>query len=325
MYQALPSYSELAFGPVPSRRLGRSLGLNTLPLKICSYSCSYCQLGFNKKMSATRAAFYDPEAFAHAVGEKLEELACRSEKIDYITFVPDGEPTLDKNLGKVARLLGQYSIPLAIITNGSLIWDESVQEDLSLMDLVSIKVDAHEENVWRKVNHPSRTLKLDKILEGIRRFDSRYGGRIITETMVVNTVDYRGEFFRCAEFLASIKHLETAYLSIPTRPPADPKVSMPDEHVMNNAYQTYREVLGDRVELLVGYEGTDFSATGDFSSDLLAITAVHPMREDAVEALEVNDGARKGELEALLAARKVRKVLHHDKTFYIRAFRHDSY
>lgn len=142
----------LAFGPVPSRRLGRSLGVNNIPAKICSYACVYCQIGKTLKMEVERRKFYEPERIYNDVSAKVKS----GERIDYITFVPDGEPTLDINLGKEAEMLRDFGIKLAILTNSSLIWREDVREDLMNFDLVSLKLDAVSDDIWRKVNRLTR-------------------------------------------------------------------------------------------------------------------------------------------------------------------------
>ena len=131
-----------AFGPVPSRRLGRSLGINNIPPKTCSYSCVYCQLGRTSQLIANRQAFYKPKEIFKEVRRKVDEAISRNEKIDYLTFVPDGEPTLDINLGEEISLLRQIGIPIAVLTNASLLWREDVREDLLKADLVSLKVDS---------------------------------------------------------------------------------------------------------------------------------------------------------------------------------------
>ena len=137
----------LVFGPVPSRRLGRSLGVNNIPAKICSYSCVYCQLGATIKISIERRPFYDPEKIFKEVKEKIKDVG-----VDYISFVPDGEPTLDINLGKEIEMLKSLNHKIAVLTNGSLIFREDVRKDLSKADLVSLKVDAVSEDLWRKIN-----------------------------------------------------------------------------------------------------------------------------------------------------------------------------
>jgi len=113
----MADYDLLTFGPVPSRRLGQSLGINNIPPKICSYSCVYCQVGRTLHMQAERKAFYKPEEILKAVERKVKDAKNKGEGIDYLTFVPDGEPTLDINLGKEIELLKQLGIKIAVITN----------------------------------------------------------------------------------------------------------------------------------------------------------------------------------------------------------------
>jgi len=124
----------IAFGPVPSRRLGRSLGVNNIPDKVCSFACVYCQIGRTLRMELERRPFYEPELIFAEVKKKVKEARARGEEIDYITFVPDGEPTLDINLGREIDLLRGLGIPLAILTNSSLLWREDVREDLLKFD-----------------------------------------------------------------------------------------------------------------------------------------------------------------------------------------------
>ncbi|MFW6271375.1 MAG: radical SAM protein, partial [Bacillota bacterium] len=162
------------FGPVPSRRLGRSLGINNIPPKICSYSCIYCQLGLTRNMQVKREDFYSPEEIKTGVAEKIRELKENEKSIDYLTFVANGEPTLDNNLRKSIQKLKEFNISIAIITNSSLLNIKNVRDDLKKADLVSIKCDAVDDKIWKKVNRPQGNLKLKKILEGILTFSRNY-------------------------------------------------------------------------------------------------------------------------------------------------------
>lgn len=274
----------IAFGPVPSRRLGRSLGVNNIPAKICTYSCIYCQLGSTIKKQVERQSFYKPERIFREVQELFGQAEERGEKVDYLTFVPDGEPTLDTALGEEISLLRELGVKIAVITNGSLVDRVDVRRDLSMADLVSLKVDAFSENVWREVDRPHSSLNYSHILEGMVKFAHEFEGELITETMLIHGVnDYDGEIGRVAEFLVNLKP-EKAYIAIPTRPPAENWVKPASEHVINLAYQKFSERLGEnRVEYLIGYEGDSFASTGEFVEDLMSITSVHPMREDALE------------------------------------------
>ena len=141
------------FGPVPSRRLGASLGINNIPPKVCTYSCVYCQIGKTITLQYERQVFYEPDDLAREVKEKVDELKKSNTKIDYLSFVPDGEPTLDSNLGNIIERIRPLHIKIAVITNGSLIDCRDVREDLQKADLVSLKVDAGTRKTWLRTEY----------------------------------------------------------------------------------------------------------------------------------------------------------------------------
>ena len=280
----LEDIGKLAFGPVPSRRLGKSLGINNIPAKTCSYSCVYCQLGRTINMTTKRQAFYKPEDIFEETKRKVNEASSRNERIDYLTFVPDGEPTLDINLNKAISFLKQIGMPIAVLTNASLIWLNDVKEDLLKVDLVSLKVDAVNEDLWRRINRPHKNLRLDAVLEGVIEFAKKFRGLIISETMLVGGINYGDEFEEIADFLKQLKRMDKAYIAIPTRPPTEEWIRPAKEETVNSAFQIFAEKLGaDRVEYLIGYEGNAFAFTGTVEEDLLSITSVHPMRKKAVK------------------------------------------
>jgi len=148
----------LVFGPVPSRRLGRSLGINNIPPKHCSYSCLYCQVGSTKATEMRPGHFYKPESIYQAVCQHLDKLKATNETVDSLTFVPDGEPTLDAGLGKSIELLRGLNIKIAVISNASLIWQHEVREILKMADWVSLKVDSVDASIWRTINRPCERL-----------------------------------------------------------------------------------------------------------------------------------------------------------------------
>ena len=315
----LVDMGKLAFGPVPSRRLGKSLGINNIPAKTCSYSCVYCQLGRTITMATERQAFYKPEDIVREVKRKVEEAVSRSERIDFVTFVPDGEPTLDISLGKAISGLKQIEIPIAVITNASLIWRDDVKEDLLEADLVSLKVDAVSEDLWRRMNRPHKSLRLNAVLEGVTEFANMFKGAVISETMLVDGIDYGGEFEKIADFLKHLKRLDKAYIAIPTRPPAEKWVKPAEEETVNAAFQVFAEELGvDRVEYLIGYEGNAFAFTGKVEEDLLSITAVHPMREEAVEEFLKKANADWHVIEKLLEEDRLIELEYQRNRYYMR-------
>jgi wyosine [tRNA(Phe)-imidazoG37] synthetase (radical SAM superfamily) len=143
-------------------------------------------------MLIDRRAFYEPDQILAQVERRIDEVESRGEKIDYITFVPDGEPTLDVNLGREIMLLKHFGIPVAVITNASLLWNDDVGGDLLAADFVSLKVDAVSPDLWRNINRPHKDLKLDVILDGIRQFSRNFKGMLVSETMLIDNIDYKG-------------------------------------------------------------------------------------------------------------------------------------
>jgi wyosine [tRNA(Phe)-imidazoG37] synthetase (radical SAM superfamily) len=239
-------------------------------------------LGRTIQIQSDRQAFYQPEKILNAVQNKLEETRKAGEKIDYLTFVADGEPTLDINLEREIDLLKSLGIPIAVITNTSLIWQKEVRCALMKSDLVSLKVDTVDERIWRKVDRPHRLLKLSSILDEALAFVKAFNGKLITETMLIANVNDTDDSLKATAGFLGLLQPNIAYLSIPTRPPAEKWVRSPDEHIINRAYQIFEETVQD-VEYLTGYEGNAFALTGNIEADILSITSVHPMREDSVE------------------------------------------
>ena len=307
----------VTFGPVPSRRLGQSLGINNIPPKICSYACIYCQLGRTLTMQTERSDFYDPERISEEVRKRVEEVRVAGESVDYLSFVPDGEPTLDLNLGREIELVRELGVKIAVITNSSLIWREDVREELARADWVSLKVDSVREDVWRRIDRPYGRLKLQEILDGALAFSEFFAGRLVTETMLVEGVNDSVELLEeLSEFLARLRP-ETAYLAIPTRPPAEENVHAPDESGVTRAWSILSGAL-ENVEYLTGYEGDNFFSGGRVDEDLLAITSVHPMRTEAVEALLTRRGADRSVVQRLVEEGELIEVEYDGQSFLMK-------
>jgi wyosine [tRNA(Phe)-imidazoG37] synthetase (radical SAM superfamily) len=310
----------IAFGPVPSRRLGRSLGINNIPPKVCTYSCVYCQLGRTIKMQVERSAFYEPEEILRDVQTKVERAKEAGEPINYLAFVPDGEPTLDANLGREIGMLRSLGIKIAVITNSSLIWREDVREDLMEADWVSLKMDSVRAEGWRRINRPQGTLQLTAILDGALKFAQAFRGELATETMLVEDVNEGDDHIsEVADFLARLRPA-SAYLAIPTRPPAEEWVQLPSEEIINRAYHILSERV-NQVEYLIGYEGSAFAFTGNVEEDLLSITSVHPMREDAVSEFLARAKVDWPIVHKLVDRGQLIKTEYEGKWFYVRRFR----
>ncbi len=313
----------VVFGPVHSRRLGISLGINNLLGKECTYSCVYCQAGRTVRPSLTRRTFRSP---AYVVNEAVRALHNLGISVDYITFVPNGEPTLDACLGyevfEVRRLTGK---PVAVITNASLLWNRGVREDLLNASLVSVKIDCGSEDVFRRINRPHKLLSWASVLEGILRFSKEFTGRLITETMLVKGInDSLEEIGRISDVLRLIEP-EEAYLMIPVRPPAEPWVKPPSKAFLTKALMVISEYLGrGRVHLLAGVEGrppATFVGEG-FLDSLTRLTRVHPLRLDyALETLVSKAGlSREEALKAILSSGAF-EVVRYGDSFFVRVRR----
>ena len=304
------------FGPVPSRRLGQSLGINNVKAKTCSYSCVYCQLGRTKSLQLKRETFYKLNELFKELENYLINLE-EKEQLDYITFVADGEPTLDLNLGRALERIKEFGIKTAVISNASLITEAEVRKELKSADWVSLKIDAVSESLWKKIDRPHGSLDLAEILKGIKIFSREYRGELATETMLVKGInDQKEELKKIADF---IKNLDTthSYIAVPTRPPAENFVEKAVPEKINMAYQIFKS-RNIKTEYLIGYEGNKFSSTGDLEKDLLNITAVHPLKEDAVTELIKKTGSSWKTVADLIAANKIITAKFNGDKFYLR-------
>lgn len=305
------------FGPIISRRLGRSLGVSNVPHKTCSYSCVYCQVGPTEQTTVDRQPFMRAEYIADKVRERVQSLQDRGERVDFISLVPDGEPTLDRDLGPTLWALGEETTPRAVITNASMLSNPEVRAALRAAAWVSVKVDAADEETWRKINRPDPRLRFEDVVEGTLRFAEEYEGTLVTETMLVAGIN---DDPQCLERIAQrIVELwpHRAYLGLPTRPACESWVGPPSEEAVARAYAIF-QAHGLATEVLAGYPEPDYPATDDVAATLLEITALHPMRELEVEQLLRDSGAEWSEVEALVSAGKLHRVPHEGQFFYVR-------
>lgn len=309
----------ISFGPVPSRRLGKSLGVNNIiSPKVCSYCCIYCQVGKTTRKSIKRETFFEPENIYNNVLQHIKKLTPDNYP-DYLTFVSNGEPTLDINLGRSIMLLKKTGIPVAVITNASLLINDSVKEDLGQADWVSLKMDAGTDKTWNLINCPAAGLDFEKHLENILLFAGNYKGILRTETMLVEGMnDSEEELLIIAKLIKKINPGK-AYLSVPIRPPAEKSVKPPDPEKLNRAWQIFT-AENIQTELLTGFEGSDTGFTGNIYEDILNITAVHPLREDTLLKLLEKNNADYQIVESLINQKLIRPAFYKGKKFYLREY-----
>jgi wyosine [tRNA(Phe)-imidazoG37] synthetase (radical SAM superfamily) len=207
------------FGPVPSRRLGRSLGVDLVPYKTCTFDCIYCDLGRTTHKTILRQPFVSPEEIRRELELTLPTLEKRP---DYITLSGSGEPTLNENLGEIIHLIKRVtSIPLAVLTNGSLLFIEKVRKDLMEADVVLPTLDAVNSLTFECVNRPHLSLKIDEIILGLIQFHKQYRGQVWLEIVFCRGFnDEMHEMTNLKEVIERIKP-NKVQLNTPVRPPAE--------------------------------------------------------------------------------------------------------
>ena len=273
-----PSARRYVFGPVPSRRLGQSLGIDTIPLKTCNWNCVYCQLGRSQPLINERKAYFPREDILAEVWAALAEHD--SGEIDWITFVGSGEPTLHSDMGWLIRQVKQLAdIPVAVIINGSLLYLPQVRAELAAADAVLPTLDAGNPELYRKINRPWPELIYETLVEGLRAFRAEYRGRLWIEVMLVQGLnDSEAALRELAAALRSIKP-DQVHLLLPERPPAEVWVRPADEEGVMRA----TAILGEIAEVLHPKEGAfDLSGFQNPLDGVVAIITRHPMREDQI-------------------------------------------
>ncbi len=309
------SWNEIVFGPVPSRRLGRSLGVNNVFMKYCTYSCIYCQAGKTTSLTIERTTFYKPEILINAVIKALENVG----NVDYVTFVPNGEPTLDMNLGMEIKMLKDIvDVKIAVITNASLLYRQDVRRDLSSADLVSVKVDSSTESVYRVLNRPYPNLDLRIVLDGLHAFSREFQGDLITETMLVRGVnDTVEDAAGLLEILQSIEP-RVAYVMLPVRPPAEDWVLPPPANVVEAFLDVLRSGLGKNRVMLLGRLEPPHNiprSLGDLDkilSHIRSVVHVHPLKlEYAIRLLVSNAGVTEEDALRILLNDPSLELIHY--------------
>ncbi len=271
-------------------------------------------------MQGNRDKFYDPRHIVRDVTAKLEEVQRSGATVDYLTFVPDGEPTLDLNLGEEIAEVKKLGVPVALISNSSLMDQPKLRDELMMLDWISLKIDSVREATWRKLDRPHKNIDFSRVLEGIVRFSEDFPGKLTTETMLI--ADYNDsdeEIEEIGQFLEGIEP-RISYISIPTRSPAEKQAVPADEAVLAKAY-SYFAARVPHVEHLIGYEGDEFGFSGDAYQDLLSITAVHPMRREAVLQLLEKDRADYQVVDQLIQEGRIISTEYQGHTYFVRKFR----
>lgn len=302
------------FGPVPSRRLGRSLGVDPMPFKTCDWNCIYCQLGRTRRQTLARREYTPAKDVVSEVREALSRHA--EADIDWITFLGAGEPTLHSDLGRMIREVRRLTtLPIAVITNGSLLHLPEVRRDLEIADAVMPTLDAGSEETFHRINRPIFGLSLDQHVEGLVEFRRGFRGSLCVEVMLVQLInDSRAELQGMAAYLERVRPDEV-HVGMPSRPTAEAWVSGPARESLDAA----SEILG-ATKLPPLAEGTVQLRNDCHILDaILDVIARHPLRDEELRSLLEPLGPVEPVLSQLATSGRAKTVERLHKHFWCRS------
>jgi wyosine [tRNA(Phe)-imidazoG37] synthetase (radical SAM superfamily) len=268
------------YGPVASRRLGFSLGVDIIPYKTCTLDCVYCQLGPTAKTTVRRGRWFPPEEILAQIKQAVDS----GQRIDVITFSGSGEPTLCRDIGRLIRAIKKMTaIPVAVLTNATLLTRREVRRELLAADIVVPSLDAARRPVFRRVNRPNRALDGRRIVEGLARFRREFKGEIRIEVMLVKGVNDSPADIKALRAAVARIRPDRIELNTVVRPPAEPGA----RPLSPSALARIRAQLGPRAEIVASYAAKKQTPSGSgarFETALLATLGRRPQTADDLAA-----------------------------------------
>ena len=260
------------YGPVPSRRLGRSLGIDLVPHKICTYDCIYCQIGNTTDKTLVRKEYVPVREILEEVKRFLKE---ETSSIDHLSLSGSGEPTLYSQIRSVIDgIKAITSIPVAVITNGSLLCEEGVREDLLCADIVLPSLDAVTPEVFTKINRPCSGFSVEKVIEGMVEFRKVYKGQIWLEILFCKGVnDGKEELLRMKEVVDRIQP-DLIHLNTVVRPPSE-KWAAP---LSQKEMEEFKDFFGEKASIISEFDRHPSSVLKrDIKEEVLKILKRRPL------------------------------------------------
>ncbi len=299
------------FGPVPSRRLGNSLGINPIPLKTCNYSCVYCQLGKTSDLKNEIKEYFPLEEIK---AELLEFFQNVRNLPDYITIVGEGEPLLYSKLGELINFIkSNFLPPVALITNGSLLYVDSVRKSVKEVDVILPTVDTVISETFKKINRPHKEIKLENVLEGLIKTREEIEGDFWAEIMLVKGLnDSEEEIKALSEYFKKLEP-HRIFINIPVRPPADSWVKAPDL----SAFHLVEKYIPEAEFINFSESGMiDPSAYDSLKELIVSVSRRHPISLELLKkSVNESDEKIEKEIKELEKEEKIKLIKHGTKIF----------
>lgn len=300
----------LVYGPVPSRRLGLSLGINLVIPKTCTFNCVYCQCGRTTYLTVLRKSFFPIEEIITAVNSALIK-----SKVDYLTLSGSGEPTLNRDIGKLISILKKrFQIPVAVITNSSLLSSPVVREALYQADLVIPTLACADEKTFRRIHRPHPKIRLKNIIRGLKTFRHRYHGSLWLEVMLVRELNDQPEHLLRLRRIVHKIQPDRIHLNTVVRPPAEASaLPVPYDHLLQ-----LQMLFGPETDIILSSgQKHQKQFQGNPKQAILAVVTNRPVTHaDLIQALGLPAETVKNTLEHLMAEGTVRKFKFKHKTFF---------
>jgi wyosine [tRNA(Phe)-imidazoG37] synthetase (radical SAM superfamily) len=299
------------YGPVPSRRLGRSLGVDLVPYKVCSYDCIYCQLGPTTRKTLNRRPYIPVNLIMGQLEERLKEAA----RPDYITLAGSGEPTLHSELRTVIHeIKGLTAVPVAVITNGSLLWDNQVREELMEADVVLPSLDAYDQKGFEAINRPHPGIAFETMVRGLIDFRRTYSGELWLEIFILDGVNATEADAR--KFKAWIDRIrpQKVHINTAVRPTAEVNAHRASRQTLT----MFCRVLGDVAEVIAPFEDSGKHETkAGMEEDLLNLLARRPCTlSDMASGLNVHVNSLLKTLDPLIEKGMIQRVRKGSEVYY---------
>jgi wyosine [tRNA(Phe)-imidazoG37] synthetase (radical SAM superfamily) len=304
---------QFLFGPVPSRRLGLSLGINIIPHKVCNFNCVYCEVGRTTNLINDRRSFYNPDEIEKDFRENYEKMG----KFDFITFSGSGEPTLNKDIGRLIRYVKSFGIAkIAVLTNGSLLNLADVQEDLMDADVIIPSLDAANQEAFKKINRAHGSLKIGDIINGIKEFREKFHGEVWLEVLFVK--DFNDSPKDIEDLKRAVKFISPHKFQIGTidRPPAEENIKRLTNYELMHIYSKLKDLNAELIKPFAD-KNMDFHEFLELS--IAKMVSIRPCsKEELMDVFGANDEDISRILNKLFDEGKISQKVYEGKNFIVK-------